>query len=117
MRPKIINLIPSIEAEELAYLHAVTKDLTDDKLQTFLAVYNGKRKKSEVILIGCVLGFVAAGGIQRFMVGQIGMGVLYLFTGGLCLIGTIVDLINYKQIAFDYNAKMAVESMGMVNAF
>jgi hypothetical protein len=37
------------------------------------------------------------------------MGILYLLTGGLCLIGTIVDLINYKNLAFEYNQKVAQE--------
>jgi hypothetical protein len=37
------------------------------------------------------------------------MGLLYLFTGGLCLIGTIVDLVNYQSLAFDYNRKIADE--------
>nr|MBP9099183.1 TM2 domain-containing protein [Ferruginibacter sp.] len=56
-------------------------------------------------------------GIQRFIIGQIGMGILYLFTGGLCLIGTIVDVINHKQLAFEFNQQMANESMAMVKGF
>jgi len=114
MNQKLITMIPAVEADELAYLQQLTKDLSDDKLNLFISIYNGKRKKAETILICCVLGFVCAAGIQRFVVGQIGMGILYLFTGGLCLIGTIVDTVNHKQIAFEYNQKMANESMGMV---
>jgi len=38
------------------------------------------------------------------------MGILYLFTGGLCLIGTIIDLINHKSLANEYNRQMAFES-------
>ena len=48
------------------------------------------------------------------MIGQIGMGLLYLFTGGLCLIGTIIDLINYQDLAFEYNRKMILESAAIV---
>jgi len=117
MHTNLINLIPSVESDELAYLQAITQDLTPQQLQTFVSVYNGKRKKAETVLICCIIGFVAVAGIQRFIVGQIGMGILYLFTFGLCIIGTIVDTINYKKIAFEYNQKMAVESMGMIQAF
>ena len=117
MNPNLITMIPAVEADELAYLQALTKDLSEDKLKLFISIYNGKRKKAETILICCILGFVCAGGIQRFVVGQIGMGILYLFTGGLCLIGTIVDLVNHKQLAFEFNQKMAIESMSMINAF
>lgn len=117
MNQNLITLIPAIEPDELAYLQQLTKDLSDDKLKLFISIYNGKRKKSETILLCCLLGFVAAAGIQRFVIGQIGMGILYLFTGGLCLVGTIVDVINHKQLAFEFNQGMAIESMTMINAF
>ena len=116
MNQNLITMIPAVEADELAYLQALTKDLSEDKLKLFISIYNGKRKKAETILICCVLGFVCAGGIQRFVVGQIGMGILYLFTGGLCLIGTIVDTVNHKQLAFEFNQKMAIESMAMAGS-
>ena len=45
------------------------------------------------MIILCCLGFFAAAGIHRFASGHILLGIVYLFTGGLCLIGTIVDLI------------------------
>ena len=51
------------------------------------------------------------------MVGENGMGILYFFTGGLCLIGTIVDLVNHKRLTFEYNQQMARESMAMVASF
>jgi hypothetical protein len=37
------------------------------------------------------------------------MGILFFLTGGLCLIGTIIDLINYKKLAFEFNQKVANE--------
>jgi hypothetical protein len=43
------------------------------------------------------------------------MGILYFFTAGLCFIGTIVDLINHKQIALEYNIKIANEVSGWVS--
>jgi TM2 domain-containing membrane protein YozV len=106
--------IPAIQPDELAYLKAFTSDLSEEQLKTFIMVYNGKRQKTETILICCVLGFVCAAGIQRFITGQIGMGILYFFTGGLCLIGTIVDTVNHKTMAFEFNQKMAMETMAIV---
>ncbi|MDB5115968.1 MAG: hypothetical protein JWQ79_1460, partial [Mucilaginibacter sp.] len=50
---------------------------------------------------------------QRFIVGQIGMGILYLFTIGLCFIGSIMDLVNHKTLALEYNQKMAFESFNL----
>jgi hypothetical protein len=117
MKPNLINMIPAIEGEELVYLQALTKELTDDQLVNFIAVYNGKRKKTDQILLGCVLGFVLFAGVQRFMIRQTGMALLYLFTGGLCLIGTVMDTVNHKRLAFEFNQDMARESMAMVHSY
>ena len=117
MKPNLINMVPAIEGEELVFLQALTKELSDEQLFNFISVYNGKRKKTDQILLGCVLGFVCVGGIQRFMVRQTGMGILYLFTGGLCLIGTIIDTVKHKRLAFEFNQQMARESMAMVYAY
>lgn len=117
MKPNLVNLIPALEGEELVFLQHLTGELSQEQLQNFIALYNGKRRKADQILLGCVLGFVCVGGIQRFMIGQNGMGVLYFFTGGLCLIGTLVDTINHKKLTFEYNQQMARESMAMLHAY
>ncbi|MBZ0243813.1 MAG: NINE protein, partial [Bacteroidales bacterium] len=57
----------------------------------------------------CLLGFVGFAGVHRFILNQIGMGILYFFTAGLCLIGTIVDLVNYQNLTFTYNRQIASE--------
>ena len=49
-------------------------------------------KSKTVALVLCLLGFLGLGGLHRMYVGKVGSGVLYVLTGGLCLIGTILDL-------------------------
>lgn len=44
-------------------------------------------------VLALITFFVGVLGIHRFVVGKIGTGVLYLFTGGLFGIGVIVDFI------------------------
>ena len=107
MNSKLLQLIPGIETEELMYLQSVTKELSDEQIETFALLYNGERKKSDMILIGGIIGLLGVGGVQRFMIGQIGMGILYLLTMGLCSIGTIIDLINYKKLTFEFNQALA----------
>ncbi|MEO9032125.1 MAG: hypothetical protein ABI285_02720 [Ginsengibacter sp.] len=53
--------------------------------------------------------------IHRFVIGQLGSGILYFFTGGLCLIGTILNTINHKDLALEYNGKMIAETISMLN--
>lgn len=101
---------PGITPEELHFLQQGTVDLTDNQKKYFYMVYSGKRKSAQDMLVFCLIGLFLVPGLQRFIVGQIGMGILYLLTWGLCFIGSIVDLVNHKTLADDYNRKMAYES-------
>jgi len=107
--PNILQLMPSLEGEEMAYIQGLIKDMKDDQAQLFAIAYMSRRKDPQLILLTTLLGFIWIAGVQRFILGQVGMGLLYFFTGGLCWIGTIIDLVNYKKLALDYNFKVAVE--------
>ena len=104
---RIIDVLPELQGEEMGYVQGLIKDMDDEKVRSFAVVYRARRKDPQLILITALLGFVGFAGIHRFIIDQVGMGILYLFTGGLCLIGTIVDLVNYQKLAFEYNMKVA----------
>ena len=114
INPLLMNLLYDTTPEELIHIDALTKKFSDAQLNQFVMIYRSKRKDPQTILICCLLGFVCFAGIQRFVTGQIGMGILYLFTFGLCLVGTIIDTINHKQLALEYNQKMIGETMAML---
>jgi len=114
MNQRYVMMLPNLQPDELAMLDNLTKNLSDEQQQLFVNMYASRRKTTETILICTILGFVVVAGVQRFVLGQIGMGILYLFTGGLCLIGTIMDLVNHKRLTFEYNAQQAHEVMAMV---
>ncbi len=107
-------MLSGIQPDELIYLENLTERLTEEQKNMFISMYSSKRKTTETILICTILGFVVVAGIQRFVLGQVGMGLLYLFTGGLCLIGTIVDLVNHKQMTLEFNQQQAQETMAMI---
>ena len=110
----IMQLMPTLEGDEMVFVQGVIKDMNDNQAQMFASAYMGRRKDPQTILLTTILGFILVAGVQRFLLGQIGMGLLYLFTGGLCLIGTIVDLVNHRNLAFQYNAKLAQQVAVMV---
>lgn len=56
---------------------------------TFLSVQSCDLKSPNVILLVSI--FLGSLGIDRFMIGDIGMGVLKLLTCGLCGILTLID--------------------------
>ncbi len=105
----IFQLMPYLEGEEMFFIQNMLKDWTDEKAQQFAMMYSSRRKDPMLVLLTPLLNFVGIAGVHRFLLGQIGMGLLYLFTGGLCFVGTIIDLINYKSLAFEYNQKIAME--------
>jgi TM2 domain-containing membrane protein YozV len=113
---KIFNMIPGLDLEEFQFLKEVTKDLREEQMQTFLSIYNGKRQKPDTVLICALIGLLGIGGVQRFLLNQIGMGILFLLTAGLCYIGTIVDIVNYKRLALEYNQEMAYEAVRMTQS-
>jgi TM2 domain-containing membrane protein YozV len=113
---QLLTLLPNVEHEELAYIQMLVKDMSDDKIRQYASIYNSRRKDPQTILLLTLIGFFGVAGVQRFVLDQIGMGLLYLFTGGICLIGTIVDLINYKRLAMEYNQKVARQVAAIVNS-
>lgn len=113
MDQKMLMSLPGLDADELVFIKNATQNLTEKQLETFLALYKGKRREYQMILILTLIGFIAVSGVQRFMLGQIGMGLLYLFTFGLCGIGTIVDLVNHKKMTLEYNQKQIEECVTM----
>ena len=105
--------MPEAELDEAQFLGNLLKDKSDEDYANFINIYRSRRRDPQMILLLALLGFIGISGIHRFVLNQIGMGVLYFFTGGLCLIGTIVDLVNHKTLTFEHNQKVAFQ----VNAF
>ena len=117
MNQRIFRFLPQLEYEETMVIEQMTQTLSDEALQNFAGIYAARRKDPQMILLTALLGFVGLAGVHRFIVGQIGMGILYLLTAGLCFIGTIVDLINHKKLALEYNQRVARETLMMVGSF
>ena len=109
-----MNLLPELDGEEMMHVQNLLKDFSDQQAAQFASMYRSRRRDPQTILLVTIVGFLGFAGIQRFMTDQIGMGVLYFFTAGLCFIGTIIDLVNYKKIAFEYNQLQAQQLAVMV---
>src|SRR5690242_19633043 len=117
MDPNTLLMLPGIEQDELVFLQNLLKEMTADEQRNFLLLYQARRKDPQTILICTLLGFVGVAGIQRFLLNEIGMGILYLFTYGICLIGTIIDLVNYRRMTWEFNQRAAMEAVAMTRSF
>jgi TM2 domain-containing membrane protein YozV len=110
----VFEILPEVMGEEQFYISGLIKNMEDKQAQQFANIYRTRRKDPQTILLVTLVGFLGIAGIQRFITDQIGLGILYFFTGGLCVIGTIIDLVNYKKIAFEYNQKEANQILMMI---
>ncbi len=114
MYKELLYSLKGLTPEEFQFVQQIMAGMNEQQARQFVMYYSGKRQSASDLLLYTLLGLVVVAGIQRFVTGQIGMGILYFFTFGLCFVGTIVDAINHKTLANDFNQKMALESAQLV---
>lgn len=112
----LYQLMPYLEGEELVYVQNAVKGMNETQLQQFAAIYSARRRDPLLILLTGFGGFLGVAGIQRFLVGHVGLGILFFITLGFCFIGTIIDLVNHKRLAFEYNQRVVNDAMMMVRS-
>lgn len=110
----IMKVLPELEDEEMLFVSGLIKEMSDNQGSTFAVAYRSQRRDPTTVLLLALLGFVVVAGVHRFYLGQIGMGLVYLFTGGFCLVGTIIDLVSHKKLTFQYNQLKAQTIATMV---
>jgi hypothetical protein len=77
------QFLPELQGRELMFVQGLTKDYDDQQMMNFANIYRSRRRDPQVILLTTLLGFVVVAGVQRFLVNQIGMGLLYFVHGRL----------------------------------
>jgi len=112
----IMQIMPYLEGDEMMFIQGLIKDMSDDQVKQFALIYDKRRKEPQTILLTALLGFFGVAGVHRFLLDQIGMGIVYFLTAGFCFIGTILDLINYKKLSFDFNVQQAKQIAMMIRA-
>jgi len=95
-------------------IQSLMKEMTEKQQQLFVSIYQGRRKDQQTMLIFTLIGFLGVAGIQRFVIGDVVMGILFLLTCGFCGIGTIIDAINIGRMTSDFNQRQAIEAAAMV---
>ena len=92
-------------ADKIYYLREKLKNIDDNKF-ALLSTIELKDPTTNLI----VSLFLGSLGIDRFMIGDTGMGILKLLTGGLCGILTLVDwfIIQKKTKELNFNSVMSL---------
>ena len=102
MSQNMKNFSPS----QLADVKAKLMELPDEKSMIVMSL---DFKDTTTMLIISI--FLGEWGVDRFLLGHIGMGILKLLTWGGCGILWLIDLINYKKLTQDYNYKTFIEAL------
>jgi TM2 domain-containing membrane protein YozV len=117
MQANILPLLASLDFDEANALKAILNPMTENQQSQFMSIYMGKRRDPVLILVCTLVGFVGFAGLHRFITDRIGLGLLFFFTGGFLLIGTIIDLFRYKKITRTYNEKIAYQTASIISNF
>ena len=117
MNANILPLLASLDLLEANNLRPILQGMPEENQTQFMSIYMSKRRDPVLILICTLIGFVGFAGLQRIITDRIGLGLLYFFTGGFLLVGTIIDLTRYKTIASTYNEKIAYQTAEILSNF
>jgi len=83
------------------------KGMTDNQKMMFMSQFNSEKKDRTIsIVLSLLLGYL---GVDRFYVGDTGLGILKLLTGGLCGIMYFIDWFLIMGRADEYNRAKAQE--------
>lgn len=97
-----------LPAEQLNYIRQRLESLSDEQLQV---LYTLDFQDPTTLLIISIVG--GALGIDRFMLGQVGLGVGKLLTGGGCGIWTIIDWFLIMDATREANAQKLYALIGL----
>jgi TM2 domain-containing membrane protein YozV len=111
---KVIKYLPELDGDEQVTVARLLTDMTEEQAEHFAHVYRQRRKDESTTLLLTAVAFIGVAGLNRFYLGQIGMGFLYVVTLGFCLIGPIIDIFNYKSLVGKHNSAKALETAELI---
>ncbi|MGQ9662008.1 MAG: TM2 domain-containing protein [Kiritimatiellia bacterium] len=98
-----------VGAAELAMFQ---QGMTDNQKIRFISQYNSEKKDRTIAMVlSIVLGYL---GVDRFYVGDTGLGILKLLTFGLCGIMTVIDWFLIMGRVDEYNRTKAQEIAALI---
>ena len=85
--PHVAHYLPELDEPERTLIERLTAAMSQEAIQQFATAYRQRRKDPHTVLLMTAIGLVAVPGLHRFWLGHLGIGFLYLFTGGLLWVG------------------------------
>ncbi|MCL2577802.1 MAG: TM2 domain-containing protein [Defluviitaleaceae bacterium] len=98
--------------EHMPYITEQVRNLNDNQLNVLMSV--NLKEPTTILLLSIFLG---AYGVDRFMLGDIGMGVGKLLTGGGCGIWWLIDIFMVMDRAKEINYQLVVQALGYTSSY
>ena len=89
--------------EQMSQIRSKLEQATDDKMSKLSSIE--LKSPTTMLIISILIGAI---GVDRFMLGQTGMGVLKLLTLGCLGILTIIDWVNIQKMTKNYNFNLLI---------
>jgi TM2 domain-containing membrane protein YozV len=112
----LVPYLLELSDSERIYIQNLIAQIPLQQAEVFLIEYRKRRKDPQTVLLSAVIGLVACPGFQRFWLGEVGMGLLFLFTAGFLAMGSIIDLCTYRTLARCHNERVARKILAELNA-
>ncbi len=93
----------NFSAQHLLLIRNKMEQMDDEKIAMIAAA---ELKDPTMMMVVALLGGWA--GIHRFMLGDTGMGILMLLTGGVCGVLWFIDLFSIQKTTQEYNFNQLV---------
>lgn len=94
--------------EKFMMIQEALAQLDDSK--TMIVQTMELKDPTTLLILSILLGSI---GVDRFMLGEVGMGILKLLTCGGFYIWWIIDMVNSKKMAQEYNYKKLVKTLAL----
>ena len=94
----VMNNAKYFDSSSIPFIRQRLESMSDESFMTLQSI---EFKDPTTLLIISIL--VGSLGVDRFMLGETGMGVLKLLTGGCCGVLTIIDWFSISKKTKEYN--------------
>ncbi|HEV3257196.1 MAG TPA: TM2 domain-containing protein [Gemmataceae bacterium] len=91
-------------------------DSDERRVQQFQRAYLSRKKDKTTAHMLNLVALIGIGGIHRFYIGDIPLGVAHLLTCGFCWIGTLIDVFAINQRVNLANVKVAMQTLEVVHS-
>lgn len=104
---RFLPLYPNIPSDDYPMILPFLERLSEPQAKDFLRMYSETRLDAQTYILLALMGFLGLFGVQRYYIGDWGMGIAQTLTCGFLFIGAIYDMATGKEKIRQLNIEKA----------